>query len=186
MFVIGGGPSLLDMDLSPIFSRRVIGVNDAFKLGNWIDVCWFSDCRWYEWNKEALKGFTGAIASCVNCSCDHPRVLQVQRLEGSGIITTPSRVKWNKSSGASAINLAYHLGAKRVVLLGFDMKTQEGKHNWHENHKHVPRTTIYQSLFLPPFEKIAQDAERLGLEVVNATPGTELKVFPLVDLRDTL
>lgn len=186
VFVIGGGPSLAEMDLSPIWNQRVIGVNDAFKLGNWVDVCWFSDCRWYEWNKELLKEFSGVIASCTNCSCNHPRVLQVKRLEGSGIVTNPAIVRWNKNSGASAINLAYHLGAKRIVLLGFDMKQKDGQNNWHQNHKHNPRPTIYQNLFLPPFDIIARDAKNLGIEILNATPDTDLKAFPIIQLGDVL
>jgi len=186
VFVIGGGPSLNDMDLTPILDKPVIGVNDAFKLGNWVDVCWFGDCRWYAWNKDLLNNFTGIIASCTNCRCDHPRVLQVKRLEGSGIIVNQPAVRWNKSSGASAINLAAHLGAKQIVLVGFDMKQRDGQNNWHQNHKHTPRPTIYQSLFLQPFDKIATDAQRLGIEVLNATPDTDLQVFRKIDLKEVL
>ncbi len=40
VFIIGGGPSLLDIDLSLLHDKRVIGVNQAYKLGNWIDILW--------------------------------------------------------------------------------------------------------------------------------------------------
>ena len=42
-YIIGGGPSVNDADLSLIHDRRVIGVNNAYSLGGWVDVCWFGD-----------------------------------------------------------------------------------------------------------------------------------------------
>ena len=42
-FILGGGPSLKDADLDLIHDRRVIGVNNAYQLGSWVDVCWFGD-----------------------------------------------------------------------------------------------------------------------------------------------
>jgi hypothetical protein len=42
-FIVGGGPSLKGVDLTPIHHRRVIGVNNAYRMGNWVDICWFGD-----------------------------------------------------------------------------------------------------------------------------------------------
>jgi hypothetical protein len=185
-FIIGGGPSLEDLNLSLVHSKNVIGVNDAFKLGDWVDICWWGDCRWGVWNHDALQEFGGLSVSCTRCNCQHPDTLQVRRREGFGISTCSSEVFWNRSSGASAINLAYHLGAARIVLLGFDMTMRDGNHNWHSNHRSHPRPSIYQERFLPPFEKIAEDAKRLKLEILNASPGSELKVFPMVKLEEVV
>jgi len=186
-FIIGGGPSLANQDLSGLRGRRVIGVNDAFKLGpELVDICWFGDCRWHRWNENLLPSFPGLIVSCSPCKCEVPGVLKLKRVDKAGLTANPENVLWNKSSGASAINFALHLGVKRVVLLGFDMKVGEKGHNWHKNHKHTPRPTIYQQLFLPPFQQIAEDAAKLGLEIVNATPGSALEVFPFVSLEEAL
>jgi len=42
-FILGGGPSLNDVDFDLIKNRRIIGVNNAYQLGDWVDVCWFGD-----------------------------------------------------------------------------------------------------------------------------------------------
>ena len=52
VFIIGGGPSLAEMDLSPIHSRPVIGVNNAYALGPWVDVIFFGDAHWWPHNKK--------------------------------------------------------------------------------------------------------------------------------------
>jgi hypothetical protein len=186
VFILGGGPSLKDEDLSLIHNQRVIGVNDAFKLGSWVDLCWWSDCRWAIWNHEVLSQYTGIILSCVRCHCQHPHTLTVSRLEGSGISERPDGVKWNRSSGGSAINVAYLLGSKKIVLLGYDMKVVDGQHNWHTNHKFRPKDTIYNNRFIPPFLEIAKDATRLGIEILNATKNSALDMFPKVDLKEVV
>lgn len=186
VFIIGGGPSLIEQDLTPIHNRRVIGVNDAFKLGDWVDVCWWSDCRWGVWNQTKLAQFQGLNVSCTRCNCEHTNTLQVRRQHAMGISTNPEEINWNRNSGASAINLAYHLGARRVVLLGFDMKVQNGEHNWHQNHQFKPRPGVYEERFLPVFEHIKQDADRLGLDIINSTPDSALTLFPYVELEGVL
>jgi hypothetical protein len=42
-FIIGGGPSIKDLDVTKIQNRRVIGTNNAYQMGDWVDICWFGD-----------------------------------------------------------------------------------------------------------------------------------------------
>ena len=42
-FILGGGPSLAAVDVGQLRGRRVIAVNQAYKLGDWIDVLFFGD-----------------------------------------------------------------------------------------------------------------------------------------------
>jgi len=187
VFLLGGGPSLTQADVESLRGKRVIAVNDAFKLGrNWIPVVWFSDCRWYTWNFAELMNFKGLIMGCPPCKCEHLRLLKVKRKNLSGISTNPEQVYWNANSGASAINAAYLLGAKRIVLLGYDMKQTDGRDNWHQNHKFSPRPNIYNELFLPHFKKIAEDAQNLGLEILNATLDSAIQEFKKVNLKELL
>lgn len=189
VYVVGGGPSIKETPLHRIHDKKVIGVNAAFTLGNWVDICWFGDCRFHEWFNQELSEFPGLIVGCPPCSCDISFPLKKVRKDTGqkGICAFRNDlVFWNNSSGASAINFAYHLGAERVVLVGFDMKMREGRHNFHSLYtKHTPSPDIYQDMFLKPFFKIAEDAERLGFPVYNATLGSDLKVFPFVDIEQT-
>jgi hypothetical protein len=40
--------------------------------------------------------------------------------------------------------------------------------------------------YLKKFPDIVKDAKRLGLEILNATPGSVLLDFPMVELKDVL
>ena len=65
------------------------------------------------------------------------KYLERDRRKGPGISTNPKAICWNKNSGGSAINLAYHLGGSEstVYLFGFDMsKGPNGEGNWHKGY----------------------------------------------------
>jgi len=102
-----------------------------------------------------------------------------------GLTTRPGDfVSWNRSSGAAAISLAHRLGAKRVILLGFDMRLIGGQKNWHDDHIEKFHKPFYRHL--KSFPAIARDARELGIEILNATPGSAIKQFPFVDLEEVL
>jgi len=113
-----------------------------------------------------------------------------------GIETKPGTVSWNRCSGTSAINLAYHFGVKRIVLVGYDMRRVDKEDNWHQEHKKMhPKSSkkrddqksknIYER-FLKCLPAVAHKAKDLGLEIVNTCPESAIEVFPYMKLEDTL
>jgi hypothetical protein len=178
------------MDFTPLHSQRVIGVNQAYKLGPWVDVCYFGDCGWYALNSPQIRGYAGLkITSCGRCpEKGWPDVHRVRRTKQHGIESDHrDAIAWNNNSGASAINVAYWLGAKRIVLLGFDMHLDRaGKKNWHADYRGEQVTPAIFEKHLRGFPQIARDAGQLGIEILNATPDSAVTVFPMVKLEDVV
>lgn len=198
-YILGGGPSLLGMDYclgleKLLEGKRVIGVNNAFKFGSWVDVCWFGDEKWFEWNFKELAKFSGLKVTCnpkflTKKEADEHHILIMNRGKSNGIEKKAGYVAWNRSSGASAINFAYHLGIKKIVLLGFDMHSDGINHNWHKEHKGRSidnRNFDPYERFLKPFKQIKEEADIIGLEILNATVGSALTAFPTVDIKDVI
>jgi hypothetical protein len=187
-FILGGGPSLANVDVGRLKGRRVIAVNQAFRLGAWIDVLFFGDCRWWNANQADLLKFAGLkVTTCIQ-HVDKPGIKVVKRRNSpQGLSFDPGTLAWNLSSGACAINLAVHLGVKRIVLLGFDMRKVEERHNWHDLYQKPsnPRRNPYPR-FLKPFPHIAEALRRKHIECVNACPGSGLTEFPVVDPEEVL
>lgn len=197
-FILGGGPGLNNINFDLIKHRRIIGVNNAYgdplpgerekkakyAPRHWVDVCWFGDERWYWWHKKSLDNFRGILATCRVRLHNKNRILGCHRGKGEGIDTRPRYISWNKSSGASAINLAYHFGVKTIVLLGFDMRRVSNRPNWHVDHP-SPNKDPYPR-FLRPFKAIAKDAKHLKVEIINATPESTIKEFPIMTLEEYL
>lgn len=180
-YILGGGPSLFDNDLDLIKDEFVIGVNNSIFLGDWVDVCWFGDMKWWKWHKDRLLKEKRKVATCnmkLKGEMEHWWKHYIRK--GSGINTKEGEVAWNSSSGASAINFAYHMGYRKIVLLGFDMRRIDGMKNWHMAHKEKDHDPFKRHI--KGFTQISIDAKKLGVEIINCTPGSDLKCFPIMPL----
>lgn len=93
---------------------------------------------------------------------------------------------YGANSGYQAINLAYLMGASRIVLLGFDMQKTGGKSHWHGDHPSGLNRQSPLKSFAKNFPALAKDLSAAGVEVVNATRETALECFPKIQLEDAL
>lgn len=187
-YIIGGGPSINDMDLNPLRDKRTIGVNVAFRYFPWVDIIYFGDCSLYAEIKDDLRKYCGLkLSSCGRVpEKGWPGVKRLLRGKPAGIDSSfRNKISWNGNSGASAINIAYWLGAKRIVLVGFDMsRTKEAK-NFHQDYPRESPTFAPFKRYLKKFPTIAADAKALGVEILNASPVSTIEEFPKVNLEDT-
>lgn len=189
-FIIASGPSLTKKDIDSIKGQNVICINDNYRIAPWADVLYACDPHWWEWHKDkpeflAFKG--EKWTQCSNWNKEQIEVfkrLGVNWIESKnlpGLSTDPSYIHQGSNSGIQAINLAYHWGAKRIVLLGYDMQPTGGKSHWHGDHPNGVRSCWHNWLKL--YDKVAEHANELGLEIINATRETALTCFPRVSLE---
>jgi len=96
------------------------------------------------------------------------------------------------NSGYQAVNLAYLLGASRVVLIGFDMQgAGPGRNHFHPDHNAGGRhnlTNPTESLYRQwrrRFSEIHEALAEEGVALVNASRETALTI-PRVDLEDEI
>ena len=187
-YILGGGPSLKNVDVGPLKDRRVIAVNMAYRLGDWVDVLFFGDCRWWKVNAKHLTTFAGLKVTTCQQHLDKPGVRVISRRNSPAGISDDARfVSWNNSSGACAISLAVHFGVRKITLLGFDMKANGSDHHWHEYYDRPVRTNRdpYKR-FMKPFPAIAEALKSRRIECLNACPDSALDVFPKIKTEDAL
>lgn len=154
-------------------NRAVIVTNTTHTIAPWADALYAMDSKWWQRSKTGqaeFKGYklTGKRRTTDNC----PIATRVDFEQGG-------------NSGAGALLLARHLGATKVILLGYDCKyAPDGKRHWHGDH---PRT-LGNCVSLPKFPKHFKEAARLvrDIDVLNATRSTALDMWPLVKLEDAL
>jgi len=188
-YIIGGGPSLKDQDLSPLQDQRTIGVNVAFRYYPWVDVVYFGDCSLYSAIRKDLLEYKGLKISSCGRVPDHgwPGVKRVTRGKPSGLESSRrDRISWNGNSGSSAINIAFWFGVKRIVLLGFDMRIVDKNKNFHSDYGYEDPLHHPFKRYLRHFDKIAEDAKALGIEILNCSPVSLIEQFQKVKLEDTL
>ncbi len=195
-FIVAGGPSLRDVECGVLEGRRVIAINDAYRLCPFAGILYFCDTKWYRWhaNDPEFRDVAGTKVRLAPLAAepDLPEPIKILRNDdrhGSpgGLCEEPDGLRTGRNSGYQCINLAVHLGCKRIVLLGYDMKmAADGASHWFGDHPVPTRANTYREAMLPHFASLVDPLKARGVEVINATRGSAIDCFPAADLADLL
>ena len=188
VFIIGGGDSLRTFNFDVLKDELTIGCNTAFSLGSDIcKICIFGDQKWYAHFLKDLPKYEGVLFTNApqlkKASLRIPWLWYINRKERGLHFDA---LGWNGNTGASAINLALLLGAKRVFLLGFDMHLSSiGRPNWHDDIIDKPNENCYVR-FLSKFKRVEVDLKKKfpNREVINISDSSGLDLFPIVGVDE--
>lgn len=177
---IATGPSLTQEDVDAVRGLNVIAVSDAYRMAPWADCLHSSDERWWKANPMAMQ-FPG-LKSALEL------VKGVTRFHASTEILEdrPGYLATGRNSGYQAINLAIHYGARRILLLGFDMKKVNSRTHFFGSHPPSLERAHPYGVWWQHFGKLAAVLEGRGIEVINCTPGSALTCFRKARLADAL
>lgn len=92
-----------------------------------------------------------------------------------------------QNSGAGGIAAAVALGARRVILLGYDCKyAADGRRHWHGDHPKGSGAGNAGSIGRWPaqFQELVSHLQ--GAKVINASRDTALTMFPRMPLEEAL
>lgn len=105
---------------------------------------------------------------------------------GKGLNLNVGQVNTGQNSGYQAINLAYHFGASKIILLGYDMKKQGDKAHFFGDHPKGLTNAEGVEKWKAHFPALAKDLNREGVEVLNCTIDTALSCFNKAYLRNVI
>lgn len=173
--ICASGPSVArtDFDLLQASGWNVMAVNNTWELLPWAQAMYAGDRQWWD-RYGADCTFEGKRYTADQFAARRYRCQHITRRAGFGLSTVPGVVHSGGNSGFQAVNLVYQLGAKRIVLLGFDMHRREAGH-WHGDHEGMlsaPENHLRR--WVRAFAPLADDLRRHGVHVVNSTPGSAL------------
>lgn len=189
VFCLASGPSLTQEVCEKVCGHRTIVINSSYTLAPWADVLFFTDNGWFEKHETIVKAWPGRVITVSRAAKRQlpdivKRVKSARPLRGFPSLES-GEVRQGRSSGHTAIGLAVAMGAKRVVMLGYDMKTVGDREHHHTEYLSLGRPRnmeIYAKEFVPAFQGWNEDARKIGVEVLNATEGSAVKEFPFVNL----
>jgi hypothetical protein len=185
VFILGGGPSLRGFDAEILRGEKVMVLNSSYLLAPWADVLFFVDTLWSEDHLDVVKNWKGmAVTTALGAKRILPsKIRRVQIHQDRDFLLNPNWVRVGRSSGHTGISLAISMGATTVVLLGYDMKFIDGRSHHHDHYfNRDPKT--FSTNFLPAFEGWNEDARKVGVRVLNASPDSALEEFKKVDFEE--
>lgn len=193
-FIIGGGPSLKEQDLSRLQGELTIGINRVFDR---IDptLIFAADSRFYKWLQSGSLG-ARTLARYHDCQARKVWLKTDDHEFGPEVETIPYRGTFKcggplatgifsgSNSGVGALNLAVALGGNPIYLLGFDCHSRGGPQQWsHDGYPEVQGDEVYKN-FRQEFERLAPILQEQGVRVVNLNPDSSIRCFEFGSLAD--
>lgn len=186
--IVASGPSAARVDVTRTAGWPTVAVNDGYRIAGHADHVYAADARWWDYHAPAVRAQCprAQLWTCTGAAARRHGLNLLQYERGPGLSVRPGIVRTGGAvgnSGAQAINLAYLLGARRLVLIGFDMGEQGHYFGDHPPGLHV----------VSPWERMragmatmAAELAALGVQVVNCSPLTAITYWPRADLPDVL
>ena len=184
VFIIGGGPSLKEIDISLLDNRLTVGINVAYKILKnptalyWCDESWaaseydfLSKINCFKFTgKHSADGFIkDNIKSVAGATV-------LKRTGDFGIDPDCDHVRGN-NSGAHVINLLANMKVSDIILLGFDGKILNGKTHWHKGYNLPMNNMIYSDMFTPSICSMATPLKNLGINIINLSTESAIDCF---------
>lgn len=175
VIILASGPSLTLADCDTAINSRlpVIAVNSTWEAVPECGYIYAGDYRWWKYNIDKLP--------------EGPERWTCNKLaqEGFGINYHQPQYTGGYNSGLRAIMFAEYMGAKNILILGYDCSVADGLH-WHGQHTMTGNPTelltkIWQSEFLSLSHYLDGKAR-----VFNCSRKTALDCFPIFSFEEAL
>ncbi len=180
VIIVASGPSFDEAQREAVMASglRTIVVNNMWAAIPTADLLYAADGKWWR-SVEAptAEQFQGLRVTPARDVPGSHRV-GVEHVTNNVFSDDPRWISNGRNSGFQAIGLARHLGVRRIILVGFDMKPGNDK----RLHSHPDHATLHN----PTAQEMgtwrgafANGAASLKghVDVVNCSPGTALTCF---------
>jgi hypothetical protein len=191
VFIVGGGPSVLGVDLEALRGRRVIAINSSVYKLPWADILYFGDWRWWAEpvNQAVVASFRGRVVSVSRLVADDKKVRMCRAAKPPGLALAHDSLMQKFTSLTAATNLAAHLigPGGTIVWLGADGKlAADGRSHHHPPHRWPHKPGCYDKQHAD-LVTIVPSLRALKITAFNASPGTAwTDLLPVISLQDVL
>lgn len=188
--IAASGPSLTQEDVNAARGLNVCVINSSYWLAPWANILYACDGHWWDWHyekpewKAKLDAFEGQKWTQDKGAADKYGLNYIESKPNAGLSNNPALIHQGSNSGIQAINLLYHLGAREIILLGYDMKGDKNKPHWHGHHPN--RVVSCWDQWIRFYDYVAADAVKMGLNIINCSRDTALTCFPRKQLEEVV
>jgi hypothetical protein len=188
--IAASGPSLCADDVAYAHERGavILAVNNAYQIAPAAAALYACDAAWWSEHIASVRAnFAGELWTQSRPAAEAHALNWIRSADERGLSGNPA-VIYGNNSGHQAVNLAVHWGTRRIILLGFNMGKVAGATHFHGEHPATLRNpgNATMARWAREFEPAAEDARRIGAEIINCTTKSNLHCFPFADLREAL
>lgn len=193
IIIIATGPSVtLDQVRECLLARQLgrthlMGISDTYSIfGDNLDHMYSCDPAWWDYHIKWVSHVEAVKWTQCKTSAESYNLRHIPGGNGEGLSTKANFIHYGSNSGFQALNLAYLIGYRRIILLGYDMRVDKGKAHFFGDHPgKLNRNSSYGN-FAKRFELASKQQKQLELEIINCSPGSALNCFTKMNLTEAL
>jgi hypothetical protein len=189
--IIASGPSAKKAGVGGLKGRLpVLAIKKSVELAPFADVVYGCDGPWWR-DVRGLPQFKGLKLCYDTVACDEYGLRRVEipdKLSNKLLFGAIGKVGAAGNSGFQALNLAVQFGARKILLVGVDVHGRGGEHWYGRNgwsFANNPTEDNYRR-WRAAFNAAAVDLAQCNVEVLNASPASDLTAFRKVSIAAAL
>lgn len=169
---IASGPSLTpgDCNLVERSGHPAIAVNSSWEIAPFAAILYAGDDCWWDQFHDAIT-IPAERWTCANRAAVKYKI----RLH---------KIRGPYHSGLRAMQLAAELGARRIVMLGYDCQYSNGRHHWHDDYRGLGNAHSHHKW--PAQHAFWKSQIGNASEVLNASRETAITCWPRVSIEEAL
>jgi len=173
-------------------NARVIAINSSYLRAPFADILYACDGSWWRAVDPEHRASYVSLASAHfspdrmwtqdEMAAKEFGLQWIKSTRGANLSLDKDVIAQGANSAIQAMNLAFHAGACKIILLGVDCK---GKH-WHPDHPSPLSNSLPHKRWIENFAIFGEDLAKQGVEVVNCSPISAVTAFPKRSLQEVL
>lgn len=186
---MAGGPSVSRVPLEAVRDRpglHWLVIKNSHRLIPNADVLYACDRKWWVANNGIpdFKGLKICQDARVAQQFQGTQTVRSRKARNDFLLDTPGEIGWGGNSGFQAINLAMQFGARKIVLVGFDMRVDKGLH-WHGPPEGNPSPGLAARWRLD-LDRQHRLTRALGVEIIIGSPDSALIAYPKMEFLESI
>ena len=178
----------------------LFGCNNIFRVAPDLAVLWATNAGWWDHYWSEAKGHAAEKWTVSAEARDRYGINWIDEKDAPGLSQDPTVIHHGHGGGYSMLGLAYLMGAARIVLLGYDLayapdydgrgrKVGSGPRHFFGEYppelQHWPSVCVKDGVHFDLVRRYGEVAQQGLVEIVNCTPGSAIKCFPMMDIERT-
>lgn len=184
------GPSLTEEVVETIRPYKdkfvMFGCNDAYTIVDFLDEHYACDNNWWSHNGEKFREVRPELSSwsqAVDTVLEPFNVTHIDGAHKEKLSTNNAFIHYGSNSGFQTLNLAYLMGIRRFLLVGYNMRMVGGKKHFFGDHPAPLNKSSPYNQFVNAFKTVQPEIKQL---IINCTPNSALDMFTFMDLEEAL
>lgn len=181
------GPSLTPEVVETIRKYQedhvIFGINDSYRIIDFLDEHYACDEKWWQtWGNDFREKYPHLSSWAYGSNAANWGVKVIKGFHNTGLSLRQDKVHYGANSGYQALNIAFLMGGRKFILVGYNMQRVKQKSHFFGDHQGMNNNSPY-NMFIQNYNSIQTPIKNL---IVNCTENSALNCFRKGNLEEEL